>query len=319
MNVDLSIIIPVYNAALSINRTLDSIFKQETQYTYEVILVDDGSKDNSIEVIKGRPEKNIILLTQQNAGPSAARNGGGSIAKGQYCAYLDADDFWNPGFIEKTVGFLNSHSECVAVNVAQRHLTVSGDFIVPKEYTHYSVPFILDDFFTYWAQYMHVCTGSVVIRKSVIDAIGGMRGDLRITEDLELWAMVSTYGCWGFIPEILFVSDGAEVTHQQGWLNKMMVRWNNAPSIADWEKRIITHLPKVLPLGYLKARGRISRNLTYCQLLSGRIALSRQEALKYGKYFIPDAIGKLMNIAKYTPFTWWVLAKFLQYREYHRK
>lgn len=77
MNVDLSIIIPVYNAALSINRTLDSIFKQETQYTYEVILVDDGSKDNSIEVIKGRPEKNIILLTQQNAGPSAARNGGG--------------------------------------------------------------------------------------------------------------------------------------------------------------------------------------------------------------------------------------------------
>ncbi|WP_244440383.1 hypothetical protein [Bacteroides rodentium] len=74
-----------------------------------------------------------------------------------------------------------------------------------------------------------------------------------------------------------------------------------------------------MPSGYLKARGRISRNLTYCQLLSGRLALSRQEALKYGKYFTKDPIGKLMNMAKHTPATWWMLAKLLQYREYHRK
>ena len=56
--------------------------------------------------------------------------------------------------------------------------------------------------------------------------------------------MVSTYGQWGFIPEILFVSDGGDVTRSQGWLNKMMIRWNSAPSIADWEKRIVTRLPK---------------------------------------------------------------------------
>mgnify|MGYP001320314818 CR=1 FL=1 len=74
-----------------------------------------------------------------------------------------------------------------------------------------------------------------------------------------------------------------------------------------------------LPAGYLKARGRISRNLTYCQLLSGRLTLSRQEALKYGRYFVKDPIGKLMNMTKHTPITWWMLAKLLQYREYHRK
>lgn len=317
--IDLSVIIPVYNAALLINRTLDSIFSQDTSYRVEVILVDDGSIDNSIELIKARKESYIVLLQQQNAGPSAARNKGLEVAQGRYCAFLDADDYWENGFIEKTVLFLDKHEKCVAVNVAQRHITVSGAYESPSCCHSYDVPFILDDFFLFLSKYMHVCTGSVVIRKAVIDVIGGMRNDLRITEDLEYWALVSTYGQWGFIPEILFVSDGGDVTRSQGWLNKMMIRWNNAPSIGDWEKRIITRLPKELPLGYLKARGRISRNLTYCQLLSSRLALSRLEALRYGAYFRKDAIGKLMNFAKHTSLTWWMLAKLLQYREYHRK
>ena len=73
-NIELSIIIPVYNASKLLNRCLDSIFNQETQYSYEVILVDDGSSDNSVELIKARKEPNIVLFQQQNAGPSVARN-----------------------------------------------------------------------------------------------------------------------------------------------------------------------------------------------------------------------------------------------------
>lgn len=91
---------------------------------------------------------------------------------------------------------------------------------------------------------MHVCTGSVTIKTNIIRESGGMRSDLRITEDLEFWALLSTYGEWGFIPEILFVSDGRDVTQSQGWLSKMEQRWKNAPSITEWEKRIITRLPK---------------------------------------------------------------------------
>ena len=316
---DLSIIIPVYNASKLLNRCLDSIFSQKTHYSYEVILVDDGSSDNSVELIKARKEPNIVLFQQQNAGPSVARNKGVELATGTYCAYLDADDYWMPGFIGKTVSFLEEHKECVAVNVAQRHLSVSGDHLAPTCYTEYQKPFILDDFFSFWAANMHVCTGSVAIRTEVIRATGGMRRDLRITEDLEFWALISTYGRWGFIPELLFVSDGGDVTQSQGWLQKMEIRWKNAPSIADWEKRLLPQLPTELPEGYKQARGVISRNLTYCQLLSDRVKLSRQEALCYGAYFKKDAIGKLMNLAKYTPLTWWMLAKFLKYREYHRK
>ena len=145
-----------------------------------------------------------------------------------------------------------------------------------------------------------------------------MRIDLRVTEDYEFWLYLSTFGKWGLIPEVLYVSDGGDVTQSQGWLSKMERRWKNAPSIAEWEKRIITRLPE-LTISYQKARGRVSRNLTYCQLLSDRLTLSRHEALRYGNYFIKDPIGKLMNLAKYTPLTWWMLAKFLKYREYHRK
>lgn len=315
---DLSIIIPVYNKSKLINRCLDSIFSQSTHYSYEVILVDDGSTDDSIEFIKARTESNIILFEQQNAGPSVARNKGVELSHGKYCAYLDADDYWEDGFIEKTLSFLEEHDDCVAVNVAQRHLTISGEHVAPVCYKDYTQPFVLDDFFSFWASYMHVCTGSVVIKSEIIKQTGGMRTDLRITEDLEFWALVSTYGKWGFIPEILFVSDGMEtITNQAEWLKKMQIRWNNAPSVSDWEKRIVKRASQTE--AYKNARGRIARNLVYCQLLSGRICLARQEALKYSKYFTKDVIGKLMDLAKWTPVTWWGLCKFLKWREWHRK
>lgn len=315
---DLSIIIPVYNKSKLINRCLDSIFNQTTDHLYEVILVDDGSADESVKLIKARTEGNIILYEQQNAGPSVARNKGFELSHGKYCAYLDADDYWEDGFIEKTVSFLENHDDCVAVNVAQRHLTVSGEHVAPVYYNDYSHPFVLEDFFSFWADYMHVCTGSVVIRSEVIKQIGGMRTDLRITEDLEFWALVSTYGRWGFIPEILFVSDGMEaITNQAEWLKKMQIRWNNAPSVADWEKRIVKRAS--LTEAYKKARGRIARNLVYCQLLSGRESLACSEAKIYGQYFMNDAIGKMMNLAKWSPLIWWLLCKFLKWREWHRK
>lgn len=179
-------------------------------------------------------------------------------------------------------------------------------------------PFVLNDFMAYWAEFCHVGTCSTTMRTEIVRQSHGMRTDLFVTEDYEFWLYLSTFGKWGLIPDILYVSDGSDVTLSQGWLNKMKRRWQNAPSIAEWEKRIVQRLPEQSE-SYRKARGRIARNLTYCQLLSDRLLLSRNEALHYGQYFTKDPIGRLMNLAKYTPITWWLLAKFLKYREYHRK
>ena len=324
MPTDLSVIIPVYNAALLLNRCLDSIFNQHTDYTYEVILVDDGSTDNSVELIKARTETNIRLFQQQNAGPAKARNKGLVEAKGNYVAFLDADDYWKDGYIQKTVDFMTVHSECVAVSVTckniasfQKHASYNPSWMDENSKEE---PFVLGDFLSYWAEYCHVGTCSTTMRTAIARLAKGMRTDLRITEDYEFWVYLSTFGKWGIIPEVLYVSDGGGVTQTQGWLKKMEIRWRNAPSIADWERRIVAAKPELCDdEGYKQARGRISRNLTYCQLLSGRLSLSRHEALRYGSYFQKDAIGKLMNMAKYTSPSWWMLAKFLQYREYHRK
>lgn len=319
---DLSIIVPVYNASKLINRCLDSIFNQSTQYQFEVILIDDGSTDDSIELIKARKEPNIILYQQHNAGPATARNKGVALAQSRYITFIDADDYWNQGYIQETINFLETHPECIAVSVTCKNITsLSKSPSYNPTWMNDSIkkePFVLNDFMAYWAEFCHVGTCSTTMRTEIVRQSHGMRTDLFVTEDYEFWLYLSTFGKWGLIPDILYVSDGSDVTLSQGWLNKMKRRWQNAPSIAEWEKRIVQRLPEQSE-SYRKARGRIARNLTYCQLLSDRLLLSRNEALHYGQYFTKDPIGRLMNLAKYTPITWWLLAKFLKYREYHRK
>ena len=328
---DLSIIIPVYNASLLINRCLDSIFLQSTQYAFEVVLVDDGSTDNSVEIIKARKEANVILYKQKNAGPSVARNKGVELAHGKYVTFIDADDYWEDGYVESLVGFLEEHQECVAVSCVCKNLALGkAASFNPCSYQENAVldemgnridkPFVLNDFFSYWAKECHVGTCSTVIRADIARRSGGMRTDLRVSEDYEYWFTIASMGKWGIVPKVLYVSDGDVVTSANGWLNKMKKRWNNAPSVVEWEKRILSINPSLeKEYGYKYAIGRVARNLTYCQLLSGRNSLARQEALKYGNYFTRDAIGKLMNIAKWTPVTWWGLCKFLKWREWHRK
>lgn len=320
---DISIIIPVYNAATLIGRCLDSIFNQTTQYKYEVICVDDGSTDNSVELIKAREERNIVLFQQKNAGPSVARNKGVELAQGRYVTFIDADDYWNDGYIEESVAFLDAHKECVAVTVGCKNVSSLGGRVsynpswLSEDTT--KEPYIVKDFFAEWAADCFVGTCSTTIRKDIALQSGGMRTDLRLSEDYEYWNYIATFGKWGLIPKALYVSDGGDVTWDQGWLNKMKRRWDNAPALSVWECRIVKRFGNEIPASYKMVQGRVSRNLTYCQLLSGRNALSRQEALRYGKYFVKDPIGKLMNMAKYTPLTWWLLAKFLRWREYHRK
>ena len=122
--VDLSIIIPVYNAAALIERTLGSILSQTTRFSFEVICVDDGSSDNSVELIRNNSSilkirncTSIRIIQQQNAGPSVARNKGIEYAEGRYVTFIDADDYWEDGYIEESVTFLDAYSQCVSVTV----------------------------------------------------------------------------------------------------------------------------------------------------------------------------------------------------------
>ena len=210
-----------------------------------------------------------------------------------------------------------NNNECIAVTVGQKHIAIGRKtFYSPSLDT--KIPFVIDNFYVFWAKYQHVGTCSTTMRTSVVKRTNGQRTDLRVTEDWEFWFYLASFGKWGMIPETLYISDGGEVTRKEGWLKKMQIRWNNAPSVEEWQKRLENRV-ELNSESYKKAVGVVARNLCYCQLLSGRKELSRNEALKYGKYFLKDKIGRLINMAKYSSFTWNLLVKFLQYREYNRQ
>lgn len=245
-NVDISVVIPVFNAELLINRCLDSISKQRGNFKIEIIVVDDGSQDHTEEIIKQRKEK-IIFYKQQNSGPAVARNKGVELSSGRYIAYLDGDDYWKEDFLYQTYTFLERHQECVGVTVGQEHHIYGSDkaLIVPSFITHEeSQAVILGDFFEFWAKYNHVCTGSALLRSEYVKKTGGQRVDMRICEDTEFWLLMATYGKMGFIPQVLFISDGGAITVQQGW-HKYIRRFHNIPEFDVWFSRLSKRLTTV--------------------------------------------------------------------------
>lgn len=103
-----SVIIPVYNAEKYIEETIDSLIGQ-TYENWELIFIDDGSTDHSVEIIRKYTEqspKMVLYKNKKNRGPAFARNRGIRMARGQYLAYMDADDTCDPAKLEKQVRFM---------------------------------------------------------------------------------------------------------------------------------------------------------------------------------------------------------------------
>ena len=321
-SIRVAVIIPVYNGSLLISRCLDSVFNQNSVFDLEVIVIDDSSTDNSAEIVRNYPN-HVRLMKQENQGPAAARNRGILAATGKYLAFLDADDYWEPGFLAATVNFMESNPEAVAVSVGQLHkIPGKPDTVAPALLKNnpekYPVPILLDDFFEFWAEHNHVCTGSVLMRTDIVKQTGGQRPELRITEDLEFWAYLATFGKWGFIPKVLFVSDGGAVTLQMGWLDKNKKRWASAPTVEVWESRIIKRIGNPIPAGYLASRGHIAGNLAYSMILSSRDELARETIMISKKYLKKNKLNILLKAASCNYLVWAITCNLLRNREYNR-
>ena len=157
------------------------------------------------------------------------------------------------------------------------------------------------------------------MRTAIVKETGGQRTELRITEDLEFWAYLATFGNWGFIPKILFVSDGGLVTKETGWLEKNKKRWASAPTVEQWESRIANRVSKELLESFNKVKGRISKNLVYSMILSNRIDLARVLTLKHGKDFPLNKVSTFMNLASKKIYLWNLFSILIIFREKHRK
>lgn len=118
--IETSIVIPVYNRAEFIISAIKCI-EAQTYKDWELILVDDGSTDNLAEIVNSYP-LNLIFLTQENAGPGAARQAGTEVANGTFIAFYDSDDEWEPNHLEQCIYYLKTYPEVDWVYTALKRI-----------------------------------------------------------------------------------------------------------------------------------------------------------------------------------------------------
>ena len=102
----ISVVIPLYNKENAIVKTIESVFNQ-TYTDFEIIIVDDSSKDKSLQVVQSINDSRLHVIHKENGGVSSARNRGIREAKGDYIALLDGDDLWKPTFLEEQVKLIH--------------------------------------------------------------------------------------------------------------------------------------------------------------------------------------------------------------------
>lgn len=185
----ISIIVPVYNGTNHIERAVNSVMSQ-TYQNFELIIVNDGSTDNTEEAIKGIKDERIIYIKQENKGVSSARNRGIKEAKGKYIAFLDADDYWSDSHLFNHVNFLEKHTDYVMS--FNRYITIDNN--IKKPYTwHNNLTGNIYPRLLFIANNI-IGTPSVVIRKDILGQSGLFDENMSMCEDLDLWRRISKLG-----------------------------------------------------------------------------------------------------------------------------
>ncbi|ACK73845.1 glycosyl transferase family 2 (plasmid) [Gloeothece citriformis PCC 7424] len=184
-----SVIIPSYNRAKLIEKTLYSVLKQDFQ-DYEIIIVDDGSTDNTIEILK-QYQKFIRILQQENQGPGAARNLGIQQSKGHYIAFLDSDDQWFPWTLATYEKLIYEYQEpsfiCgrfINTQIGETEPIFSKTVVNSK---HYGDFYDCSEFLFY-----SFTTSSVVIKKQILRDVQGFSQIRSNYEDMDLWLRLGT-------------------------------------------------------------------------------------------------------------------------------
>lgn len=174
----ISVIIPLYNKEHFVKETIESVLAQ-TYNDFELIIVNDGSTDNSVNIISKFDDSRIIIVDQKNAGVSAARNHGLRIARGEFISFLDADDTWGAGFLKAMSDLAQQYPHESVFGAAQENRPITT---LPQGVS------IVKDFCTYFYCF---CTGSLFIKKNVFENIGFFRQNIQIGEDFDMWLRIA--------------------------------------------------------------------------------------------------------------------------------
>ena len=194
-----SVVIPAYNAEAYVKETIESALAQ-TYGPLEIVVVNDGSTDRTADILKMFGDQ-ITVITQKNQGLSAARNAGIKIAKGEYLAFLDADDIYFPERIEKQIAFMLIHPE---FKISYCNMFHFYDGKPERLYRHQAAfpsgdvfENLLYEFFGQW--------NTMLVSKTVFDRVGLFDDSSRFSEDWDMNLRIARAGYrFGFLDEPLF-------------------------------------------------------------------------------------------------------------------
>ena len=188
-----SVVIPLYNKEPHIQRTINSVLAQKVQ-DFEIIVVDDGSTDNSVEVVKDFKDQRIRLIRQKNAGVSAARNKGIEETKADLIAFLDADDEWKPCFLETVLRLREKYPEAGAYVTAYEKCDEKGNRSKPLYKNIPPAPWegLLPNYFlTAALGEMPISASGICVPKTILLEFGGFQEGVWVWEDSDLWGKIA--------------------------------------------------------------------------------------------------------------------------------
>ena len=190
----ISVVIPTFNRENVLERAIKSVFNQSYQ-NFEIIVIDDGSTDNTKEICS---KFDLKYIYQENRGVSASRNLGIKYSEAEFVTLLDSDDEWHPTKLEKQINFMNTNPDLnlihtneiwfrnnVRVNARKKHKKGGGDQFLRS------------------LEFCVISPSTVMVRKDVFKTYGFFREDYPICEDYDLWLKITSQEQVGFIEEDL--------------------------------------------------------------------------------------------------------------------
>jgi glycosyltransferase involved in cell wall biosynthesis len=180
-----SVVIPTYNSATFLKDAIESVLGQ-TYSDFEIIVIDDGSTDDTEDVLRSFGER-ISYVKQENKGVSAARNHGIRLARAQYVAFLDADDLWVPQKLAEQIPLLDKDA---GIGLVYSDWTIVSEQGVSVSSFHSSRPPASGHVFSELIETGFILTSGTVVRRSCLNEVGDFDESLSIAQDYDLWLRI---------------------------------------------------------------------------------------------------------------------------------
>ncbi|WP_320814064.1 glycosyltransferase family 2 protein [Flavobacterium sp.] len=188
--VQISVVIPVFNKGFILNETLNSVL-QQIFTNYEIIIINDGSTDNSLSVLSKFEDSRIQIYSQENKGAAAARNLGIEKSNGEFIAFLDADDYWFPNHLEELIKLSEQYPSCGSYCSRYQIKNTKNSVInpvfkdIPQDFNG-----ILNNYFASNHPFKINITLNQMIPKKILIEMNCFTEGITNGQDLELWTKI---------------------------------------------------------------------------------------------------------------------------------